>query len=158
MNKVLAIDAHKCTGCLSCVAVCSMQHTGASSLALSRVQVVSDEPRGIHVPMMCQHCEDAPCVAVCPTRAMSPSQTGGGVVLDYSLCIGCRYCAQACPFGAIGLDPQPMKVFKCDLCDGNPACARFCQPQAIEFVPATKVRSAKRNAEARKVVDSLVSA
>lgn len=157
MDKVLAIDARKCTGCLSCAAVCSMLHTGATSLTLSRVQVASDESRGIHVPMMCQHCEDAPCVAVCPTKAMSRSQSGGEVVLDYSQCIGCRYCAQACPFGAIGLDPQTMKVFKCDLCDGNPACARFCQPQAIEFVPATRLRLAKRNAEAQKVIDSLVS-
>lgn len=158
MNNVLVIDANKCTGCLSCAAVCSMLHEGASSLALSRVQVISDEPRGIHVPMMCRHCEDAPCVAVCPTKAMAQSRSGGQVLLDYSRCIGCRYCAQACPFGAIGLDPQTMKIIKCDLCDGNPACARFCQPQAIGFVPATKAALGKRKAEAQKVADSMVQA
>lgn len=154
MNNVLTIDANKCNGCLSCAAVCSMIHTGTTSLVLSRVQVVSDEPRGIHVPMMCRHCEDAPCVAVCPTNAMSQSASGA-VALDYSRCIGCRVCAQACPFGAIGLDPQTMRISKCDLCDGNPACARFCRPQAITFLPATKAALAKAKAEAKKVADSL---
>jgi len=155
MNSVLSIDANKCNGCLSCAAVCSMAHTGATSLTLSSVQVVSDEARGIHVPMMCRHCEDAPCVSVCPTNAMTRKGASGEVVLDYARCIGCRYCAQACPFGAIGLDPQTMKVFKCDLCQGNPACARFCRPQAITWVPAVKAAPAKARVEAKKVADSL---
>lgn len=154
LNKILATDANKCNGCLSCAAVCSMVHTGMTSLVLSRVQVVSDESRGIHVPMMCRHCEDAPCVAVCPTSAMSRS-VSGAVVLDDSRCIGCRTCAEACPFGAIGIDPNTIRVFKCDLCRGDPACVRFCRPQAIAFVAPDKLPFIKATVEAKKIAGSL---
>jgi Fe-S-cluster-containing dehydrogenase component len=69
------------------------------------------------------------------------------VALDYALCIGCKVCVTACPFGGMGIDTVTRQVIKCDLCGGDPACVRFCHPGALQFVPASSVSlMKKRNA------------
>jgi Fe-S-cluster-containing hydrogenase component 2 len=71
-------------------------------------------------------------------------------MVDYDLCIGCKACVAACPFGAMGFDEIEKKVIKCDMCDGEPLCVRFCDMKAIDYLDATtsnfeKMRDASRN-------------
>ena len=60
-------------------------------------------------------------------------------------------CVMACPFGGMGIDPVAQRMIKCDLCDGDPACVRFCDPHALEFVPVTSVHLKKKRDAGRKL-------
>jgi Fe-S-cluster-containing hydrogenase component 2 len=130
---------------------CSVEHTGVNSPSRSRIHVIKWPLEGFELPMLCQQCEEAPCIAVCPKDALSRDATMGRVTLDYDLCIGCKMCVTACPFGGMGIDAVARQVIKCDLCDGNPACVRFCDPGALEFVPATSVHLRKKRNAGRKL-------
>lgn len=137
MEKILVVDHEKCTGCRVCEMVCSVEHAGVNNPSRSRIHVIKWQWEGFELPMVCQQCEDAPCVAVCPKDALSHDTSLGRVVLDYDLCIGCKMCVTACPFGGMGIDIVARQVIKCDLCDGDPTCVRFCDPGALQFVPST---------------------
>ena len=144
MEMALVVDHEKCTGCRLCEIVCSVKHTGASNPSRSRIHVIKWPMEGLELPMLCQQCEDAPCIAVCPRDALSRDDTLGRVVLDYDLCIGCKLCVTACPFGGMGIDAVARRVVKCDLCDGDPTCVRFCVSGALQFVPASEVNLRKK--------------
>ena len=88
---------------------------------------------------------------VCPVKAISRNEELEKVVVDYDVCIGCRSCVSACPFGAMAFNPTDRKVFKCDLCDGDPQCVRFCEEKAVDFVEADKVSIAIRRQAAERV-------
>ncbi|MBW2470225.1 MAG: 4Fe-4S dicluster domain-containing protein [Deltaproteobacteria bacterium] len=151
MPKVLYIDHQKCTGCQLCELVCSVSHDGISNPARSRIRVVKWEAEGLYIPMSCQQCQDAPCMNVCPVKAISRKDELAKVVVDYDVCIGCRSCVSACPFGAMTFNPTDRKVFKCDLCDGDPQCVRFCEEKAVDFIEADKVSIAIRRLAAERV-------
>ena len=144
MEKILIVDHEKCTGCRLCEMVCSVKHTGVNNPARSRIHVIKWQWEGFELPMVCQQCEEAPCIAVCPKDALSRDHVLGRVELNYDLCIGCKMCVTACPFGGMGIDTVARQVIKCDLCDGDPTCVRFCDPDALQFVPATSVNLMKK--------------
>jgi len=150
MAKVLMIDYEKCTGCRLCELVCSIKHEGVSNPARSRIKVVKWEWEGRYIPMSCQQCLSAPCQAVCPVKAISRDESLNSVVVDYDVCIGCRMCVAACPFGAMKFDNLANQVNKCDLCDGEPQCVRFCETKAIEYVDASKISDKKQLEAAEK--------
>jgi len=131
--------------------VCSVKHTGVNNPSRSRIHVIKWPMEGFELPMICQQCEDAPCVAVCPKNALSRDQALGRVALNYDLCIGCKMCVTACPFGGMGIDVVARQVIKCDLCDGDPTCVRFCDPGALQFVPATSVHLVKKRSAGLKL-------
>jgi len=79
-------------------------------------------------------------MAVCPKDAISRDAELDSVTINYDLCIGCKMCISACPFGAMGFDAQLKRVFKCDLCDGDPQCVRFCDMKAIDYVEVAKLK------------------
>jgi Fe-S-cluster-containing hydrogenase component 2 len=144
MQRILVVDHEKCTGCRLCEMVCSVEHAGVNSPSHSRIHIIKWPLEGFELPMLCQQCEEAPCTAVCPKNALSRDATLDRVTLDYDLCIGCKMCVTACPFGGMGIDPVARRVIKCDLCDGDPACVRFCDPEALQFVPASSVNLWKK--------------
>lgn len=144
MEKILVIDHEKCTGCRLCEMACSITHTGVSNPARSRIHVIKWTMEGFDLPMVCQQCEEAPCIAVCPKDALYRDPVMGRVALDYDLCIGCKMCVTACPFGGMGIDITTRRVIKCDLCDGDPACVRFCESGALQFVPVSSVNLVKK--------------
>ena len=144
MEKILVVDHEKCTGCRLCEMVCSVKHTGMSNPTRSRIHVIKWQWEGFELPMLCQQCEDAPCIAVCPKDALSRDPTMGRVTLNYDLCIGCKMCVIACPFGGMGVDTVARQVIKCDLCDGDPTCVRFCDSGALQFIPASSVNLVKK--------------
>ena len=136
MAKMIIIDQKACTGCRQCELVCSVKHTGTANPARSRIYTVRYEAEGFYLPMFCQQCIDAPCAVVCPKGAITIDKAGGQVNINYDLCIGCKMCVMACPFGAMGVDEQEGRVMKCDLCDGDPYCVKFCEARALEYVDA----------------------
>jgi len=105
----LVIDLDRCTGCQACVIACKHENnvpfstpTAAAANRLPTwIQLVAAElsgRRSTPLLLMCQHCDEAPCTDVCPTRATY--QTPEGIVAQiYERCIGCRYCMNACPYG-----------------------------------------------------------
>ena len=134
MAKVLAVDYEKCTGCRMCELVCSIKHEGVANPSRSRIKVIKWEEEGRYVPMTCQQCKTAPCLEICPVKAIYRDESLNRVTVDYNVCIGCRMCVAVCPFGAMAFDSQSQRVRKCDFCDGDPQCVRFCETKAVDYV------------------------
>jgi carbon-monoxide dehydrogenase iron sulfur subunit len=155
MKKVLMVDHSKCTGCRLCEVVCSVKKNRAVNPARARIAVIKWESICVETPMLCQQCESAPCMAVCPVKALARDEVIGRVTIDYDLCIGCRFCVAACPFGAMGVDPLARKVIKCDLCDGDPTCVKFCETKALQYVDASTANIAKMREAAGKLSELL---
>ena len=151
MNYIIDIDAQKCTGCRSCTITCSVIQEQVANPVLGRIQVARFEADGVHIPIVCQQCEDAPCVEVCPMEALIRDAGSNVISIDYERCIGCRYCVLVCPFGAMLIDPKTQKVFKCNHCDGDPVCVKVCYTQAIQYVPVNRSLYNRRIAAAEKL-------
>ncbi|MEM2897169.1 MAG: 4Fe-4S dicluster domain-containing protein [Candidatus Bathyarchaeia archaeon] len=132
-KMLLLIDMERCTDCRLCELACSYRKEGVFNPSRSRVRVISWPEIGRGMPIMCQQCEEAPCISVCPTRAIYKAPVNA-FLIDEGACIGCKLCMQVCPFGAISIDPETRKLIKCDLCEGDPACVRLCPQEAILYV------------------------
>ena len=143
-TKVLKIDYERCTGCRLCEQVCALNHDGVINPMRSRIRVVKWEMEGLYVPMSCQQCQDAPCMIGCPVGAISRNDELNRVEVNYDTCIGCRTCVSVCPFGAMSFNTIDHKVIKCDLCDGDPQCVRFCDVNAVAFVESESVALDKK--------------
>ena len=133
MSAALRIIPDRCTGCMQCELACSWSKTGTfqPSASLIRVQIFDEE--AAYAPYTCLQCDEAWCMTVCPTNAIATDPiTNAKRVVD-ALCIGCHLCTLACPFGTVFTQPANGQASKCDLCDGEPACATACPTQAIEF-------------------------
>jgi Fe-S-cluster-containing dehydrogenase component len=99
----------------------------------------------VHFPKSCLHCEEPPCVPVCPTGASYKREEDGIVLVDYDKCIGCKYCSWACPYGAREIDEKQRVMKKCTLCvdriydqtlpeaERKPACVLACPTNARLF-------------------------
>jgi len=151
VNKVLMVDHEKCTGCRLCELVCSVTHDGVSNPERSRIKVMKWESEGLYIPMTCQQCDDAPCMNVCPVKAISRDEDVGFVTVDQDICIGCRSCVAICPFGAMNYNVIDKKVFKCDLCGGKPQCVRFCDMKAVDYVSADRLSVHKKRDAAQRL-------
>jgi len=130
---------------------CSFATEGVFSLTKSRIRVVKFEEEGVDVPMPCFHCEKAPCISVCPTRALSRDASTNAVLLDHTKCIGCRLCMIACPFGAMHYDGVRKIVYKCDLCYGDPSCVKWCETKAIVYADPERMAEAKWEGKAQEI-------
>jgi Fe-S-cluster-containing dehydrogenase component len=85
--------------------------------------------------VLCQFCEDPPCISACPVEALSKDTKTGAIRVDGSLCSGCQACISACPFAVMFFDPENQKAFTCDLCQGDPECVKVCQlPEALSYI------------------------
>jgi len=102
-------------------------------------------------------CVSPACLHICPSGAITLEEATGAKIIEHAKCIGCRMCMLACPFGAVTVDPITKKVIKCDLCEGDPACAKFCPTGAIEYLTAD-VYGLMRQREAVKQLNIALSA
>ena len=153
MKRIVA-DPTKCMACRACEIACALAHANTDDLVEAvfakgaKPRIYIESAGSLVVPLQCRHCEDAPCVVVCPSGALSRPDAGGPVRVDEGRCIGCAFCVQSCPFGVIRLGRRPgadgaegpMAVVKCDLCierqaEGlEPACVASCPVGALVFV------------------------
>ena len=150
-KKYLVLDSALCTGCRTCMAVCSTYNNdGEVSMELARLTVPRnpfhstwEKMRPVNYePRPCLQCSDAPCVNVCPVGAIQTDHKSGtnARVIDQHACIGCRRCIEACESAyeipRIQFDTERNKAIKCHLCGGNPQCVSWCPNHAINFVSA----------------------
>jgi Fe-S-cluster-containing hydrogenase component 2 len=112
---------------------CSQYHYGKSSPALSRIRVIKFDAKGKNFPTVCSHCSKPLCMSACRLGAIKTDTSTGAVIIDEDLCVGCLLCIPACPFSQISLHPENRTAFKCDLCSGDPQCAKFCPIGAVSF-------------------------
>lgn len=152
--KALMINHEKCTGCRRCELVCSVFHENVANPSKARIKVEKWEWEGLYIPMSCKQCVDAPCMNVCPVKAITRDDVQGLVSVDNDMCIGCRSCVAVCPFGAMNFNTALKKVFKCDLCDGDPQCVRFCDMKAVDFVDVRKESLSKKRDAAFKISEA----
>ena len=160
----MVIDLDRCNGCNACVIACKVEHNTANGIHFTKIleREVGTYPNANRqfVPVLCNHCEDAPCVEVCPTKASYSREKDGIVLVDWDKCIGCGACVLACPYdqrfqvkdestGFLGSLVDFIKgdtkrapsgvIAKCDFCyhrvdEGRaPACVETCPTDARMF-------------------------
>ncbi len=150
MSAAILTDVTKCIGCLECVAGCkSVNKLGLDTpriwqkddgLSAKNWTSILRKPDNHFVRKQCRHCLEPACVSVCPVGAIQRTESGA-VTYDGSLCMGCRYCMMACPYGIPRYDwdePVPY-VRKCIMCfdqitnGGQPGCTSACPTGATIF-------------------------
>ena len=152
MEKMILVDYTKCTGCRLCETVCSVLNNGVCNPERARIKIVRWEWEGLQVPTLCMQCDEPACVGVCPVKALSRDSNLGVVKLNSSICIGCKLCLQTCPFGAISYDFVKKELVKCEFCDGDPACAKFCETKALQFVDVSDASIKKKRSLGAQVL------
>jgi len=144
-QRVLIYHPERCTGCKYCEMGCSLQHFGVINFGKSHIRTVFDEKTKELESVVCMHCEDPVCAASCPVEAIVKEEKTGWVKINPMKCIGCKNCIFACPLSVPWFDEDRRVASKCDFCDpvrgGNPICAEYCSPKALEVVTRTKAWS-----------------
>ncbi|RDB70721.1 4Fe-4S dicluster domain-containing protein [Eggerthella sinensis] len=167
MTKMtMVVDLDRCIGCYACEIACKQENDVNLGSYWNKVQTMGPYGDFPHVemyflPTMCQHCSSPTCVSVCPTGATYQRDEDGIVLIDREKCIGCQYCAMACPYGARTFNKKQKVVEKCTLCvhlqavGEKPACVKCCTAEARIFGdaedPASDVSKALAEAGADAV-------
>ncbi|HUF93981.1 MAG TPA: 4Fe-4S dicluster domain-containing protein [Candidatus Limnocylindria bacterium] len=165
MRYGFVIDQRLCIGCHACTVACKEENQvplGAFRTWVKYVEKgVFPETRRYFSVLRCNHCDDAPCVTICPTVALY-RRDDGIVDFDGDRCIGCKSCMQGCPYDALYIDPNTQTAAKCNYCAHRievglePACVIVCPETAIIAGdlddPASKIARlvAREQVEVRK--------
>jgi len=137
MEMIYKVSVARCIACGKCELACAFAHGSEGKPARTRINILR---RGAELgtPVVCFQCDDAACVAVCPTEALVRNQETGAIDMVRDRCILCRMCVAACPFGNMLWDTTYNCVQKCDLCQGAPRCVPFCPTGALTYDPAAE--------------------
>ena len=130
-----------CTGCRTCELACSFTHAIDGKPGMSRIYPLAAGFPDLYVPVTCLQCEDPACAKSCLVNAITRNPETGAMDLDANICVRCMACVAACPFGCSLFDQQHNLVVKCDLCQGDPACAHFCPTKALVYQPIEVTQS-----------------
>lgn len=167
MNSFIIANPKKCIGCRTCEVACVMAHSKDNLLISTNKKMIFNpklsviKTANVTAPIQCRHCEDAPCANSCPTNAIT--NKAGVVFIDENLCIGCKTCAIACPFGAIDLTETNQKNIqkivvanKCDLCEGRangPACIEVCPTKALELLQKEDIQKSTEDKRSKAALE-----
>ncbi|MFD4838878.1 sulfate reduction electron transfer complex DsrMKJOP subunit DsrO [Achromobacter sp. NPDC058515] len=133
----MVVDMRKCIGCQSCTVSCSMENLppiGQFRTTVLQYEVTPDDGGPcamVMLPRLCNHCDNPPCVPVCPVQATFQREDGI-VLVDNERCVGCGYCVQACPYDARFINHDTQTADKCTFCEHRleagllPACVESC--------------------------------
>lgn len=133
MEKMLVVNPDLCTACRICELVCSFKHHEEFNPEKSRIRINMSHKDFYYFPRVCKQCDEAPCIDECPADALFKDPVTGIVSLNRLNCTGCKSCIEACPFGAMGFDSTEEMAEKCNLCDGDPECVKYCFFKALEY-------------------------
>ena len=163
MKGSIYVELRKCLSCHSCELACAVEHSASKEL----VRAIYEEPspvarvrleqvEGASIPLQCRHCEDAPCITICPSGAIEKLGPEQAVIIHEDKCIGCKFCIAVCPFGVVGLRSDGKVALKCDLCLSRtaegllPACVTACPSGALRFLSVEELGKQKRQAAAKR--------
>jgi anaerobic dimethyl sulfoxide reductase subunit B (iron-sulfur subunit) len=156
-----------CIGCRACEIACKDKNGLAAGPRFRRVQYVEGgtfpNVYAFKVNMSCNHCAEPACLPTCPTGAIFKRQEDGIVDIDSTLCIGCRRCEAACPYGAPQFDPADGLVKKCNMCvdeiesGRKPYCVSACMMRVLDIGPIDQLRDGSISSKARGPNDQLVA-
>ena len=179
VNKFVIANPNVCIGCATCMAACYESAFTRGKLAIPRL-IVTRTQNGT-MPNQCRQCDDAPCANVCPVGAL---RFGKDCIEMYEeICIGCKMCTLACPFGAITAGAQSMPsvdytmepkynlgiesevgaksiAIKCDLCAGGedgPACVKVCPTGALLFINSQNLNNQIVSKKANDAVEDFAN-
>jgi anaerobic carbon-monoxide dehydrogenase iron sulfur subunit len=152
--ETVFVNPERCVGCKQCQIACAVEHSRSKDLYQAVFESPRPQPRiyvspGLYLntsfPNKCRHCDPAPCMAVCPTAAITRQADGSIVLIDGNKCITCAMCAMVCPFDVIRYSKSASVRFdkivalKCDQCVERrrrgelPACVEVCKAGALAF-------------------------
>jgi Fe-S-cluster-containing dehydrogenase component/formate-dependent nitrite reductase membrane component NrfD len=141
-NYGFAIDLRKCIGCHACTIACKSEHEIPIGVNRDWVKTVEKgsfpDTKRFFLPVLCNQCDDAPCVTICPTNTLFKRRDG---IVDFNSdsCIGCRACMVACPYDQLFIDPNTRTAEKCNFCANRvenklqPACVSVCPTECRIF-------------------------
>jgi carbon-monoxide dehydrogenase iron sulfur subunit len=165
MDKIIVVNIDRCLACKSCEIACAVAHSKSKELQEAIAEspkpqrMLSVESVGEYgVPIQCRHCEDAPCITVCPTSAIHRDSDRAPVLIDKERCIGCKMCLMVCPFGVIDIMRDGKAAVKCDMCiertkaGQEPACVEACPTKALMMCSEKELTADKRKKIARELV------
>ena len=160
MTKAIITDLNRCVGCLACSVACKAVNNVPIGSYWNKVVRVGPNPipggSGQYpdvymyfLPISCQHCENPECVKVCPTEASHVAEDGT-IQIDKDKCIGCQFCAMACPYGVRYLNQTERVVEKCTLCEQRTSQGELpqCVPSAAP-APASSATSIRASTTSR---------
>ncbi|MBU8934971.1 MAG: 4Fe-4S dicluster domain-containing protein [candidate division Zixibacteria bacterium] len=141
MKSQLIVTPNLCIGCRTCELACSFNHAISGKPGRSRIFVLDGGFKDLWVSVACLQCDDPACVKSCLVDALRLNEETGAIELNQDKCVKCMACTVACPFGCSVYDATQDLVVKCDLCEGDPACARFCPTKALVYKPVVQPRA-----------------
>jgi tetrathionate reductase subunit B len=170
--KVFVIDVGICNGCYCCQIACKDEHvandwtpyakpqpdTGQFWLKLNEyVRGTIPKVKMHYVPVLCMHCDNAPCIDACPVKGAIYKRADGLVVIDPIKCTGCRNCVASCPYGVIYFNSDLNIAQKCTGCAHlldrgwkEPRCVDACPTQALKFAEESELTEFICKSEVKK--------
>ncbi len=130
MRQKIATEFDLCTGCTTCQLECSFRAEGGYNPRLALLKLDQHQEGLYTLPVVCNQCQNAFCMKVCPAGAIEIDEAMGIPVVKEEQCTGCGMCRDYCPLGVVLLKKNG-RAAKCDLCQGDPRCIKSCPTGAL---------------------------